>query len=313
MEVNSKFGERDRYTLKKFIGRGTYAEVWLALDNDTNIDVALKIYAPATGLDDYGLNVFAHEFSIVAGVNDSNLLIPKHYDSFDRRPFLVLPYCEKGSVKSLIGKTSEEQAWDMMLDVARGLKALHSMNPPIIHQDIKPDNIMIGNNGHYLISDFGVSAHLHSTLRRSMSESLSTAGTRAYMASERFSKRNAPIMASDIWSLGSSIYEMLTGDVPFGNDGGLLQKSGAEIPELIGDYSEDLRMLIEKCLAATPWDRPTAEQLEQLCLEHIDGITIKKDPPGGDDDDDSKMHKALIWTISAIAGLLLGIIIGFLQ
>lgn len=273
MENSNLF--HDRYFLERLLGRGNFSEVWLAKDVKTNIQVALKIYAPATGLDDHGMNVLSREFAIVVNANQRNLLKPLYYDSFERKPYLVLPYCKNGSILRLVGQFSEEDAWHLIHDVAAGLAFLHSMNPTLIHQDIKPDNIMIGDNGIYMITDFGVSAHAKSTLRKSMSSAFASAGTTAYMAPERYSKDNAPIKANDIWSLGAMTYEMLVGDVPFtspsGIEGGLLQKQGAEIPDLPGKFSPQLNQIIQMCLNEQPWERPTAEQVEELAQIALDG------------------------------------------
>lgn len=273
MEENKLF--HDRFFLERLLGRGNFSEVWLAKDTKTDISVALKIYAPATGLDDQGLNVFAREFSLVVNANHKNLLKPLYYDSCDRKPYLVLPFCKNGSIQKEIGKFTEEQAWRLLRDVASGLVWLHNMNPPIIHQDIKPDNVMVSDNGDFMITDFGVSTHLRSTLRKSMSAAFSSAGTIAYMAPERFSKDNTPIMANDIYSLGATTYEMLLGDTPFGDDGGLVQKKGAEVPDLKGNYSEQLKKVISKCLKTDPWERPTAEQLEKYAEVAINGQHIR--------------------------------------
>lgn len=272
MEANNLFN--NRYFLERLLGRGNFSEVWLAKDTKTDIKVALKIYAPATGLDDAGLNVFAREFSLVVNANHKNLLKPLYYDSFERKPFLVLPFCEKGSIMKEVGKMSEKDAWRLLRDVASGLAWLHNMKPPVIHQDIKPDNVMIGENGDFMITDFGVSTHLKSTLRKSMSAAFSSAGTIAYMAPERFSKDNTPIMANDIYSLGATVFEMLTGDTPFGDDGGLIQMKGAEVPELKGDYSPQLKEVIARCLRTNPWERPTAEQLEKYAEDGLNGRKI---------------------------------------
>ena len=273
MEDNKLF--HDRYFLERLLGRGNFSEVWLAKDTKTDILVALKIYAPATGLDDQGLNVFAREFSLVVNANHKNLLKPLFYDSYDRKPYLVLPFCEKGSIMKDVGKFTEEQAWHLLRDVASGLAWLHGMTPPVIHQDIKPDNVMVGENGDFMITDFGVSTHLKSTLRKSMSAAFSSAGTIAYMAPERFGKDNTPIMANDIYSLGATTFEMLTGDTPFGDEGGLVQKKGADVPELKGDFSEQLKKVISKCLKTNPWERPTAEQLEKYAQTALEGGRIQ--------------------------------------
>lgn len=265
----------DRYFMERLLGRGNFSEVWLARDTKTDIAVALKIYAPATGLDENGLNVFAREFALVVNANHKNLLKPLYYDNFERKPYLVLPYCKDGSIMRNVGKFTEEEAWRLIRDVASGLSWLHNMNPPVIHQDIKPDNVMIGENGDFMITDFGVSTHLKSTLRKSMSAAFSSAGTIAYMAPERFGKDNTPIMANDIYSLGATVFEMLTGDTPFGNDGGLVQKKGADVPELKGEYSSQLKKVISKCLRTNAWERPTAEQLEKYAETALKGEVIR--------------------------------------
>lgn len=263
------------FRMERLLGRGNFSEVWLARDTKTDIAVALKIYAPATGLDDNGLNVFAREFALVVNANHKNLLKPLYYDNFERKPYLVLPYCKDGSIMRNVGKFTEEEAWRLIRDVASGLSWLHNMNPPVIHQDIKPDNVMIGENGDFMITDFGVSTHLKSTLRKSMSAAFSSAGTIAYMAPERFGKDNTPIMANDIYSLGATVFEMLTGDTPFGNDGGLVQKKGADVPELKGEYSSQLKKVISKCLRTNAWERPTAEQLEKYAETALKGEVIR--------------------------------------
>ena len=303
MEANNLFN--NRYFLERLLGRGNFSEVWLAKDTKTDIKVALKIYAPATGLDDAGLNVFAREFSLVINANHKNLLKPMHYDSFDRKPFLVLPFCEKGSIMKDVGTMNEEDAWRLLRDVASGLAWLHNMNPPVIHQDIKPDNIMVGENGDFMITDFGVSTHVKSTLRKSMSAAFSSAGTIAYMAPERFSKDNTPIMANDIYSLGATVYEMLTGDTPFGDDGGLIQMKGAEVPELKGEYSKQLKEVIARCLRTNPWERPTAEQLEKYAE---DGLNDRKIIFVGDNTFWGKYKMIIIGSLVLLAAI--GIVTG---
>lgn len=304
MEDHKLFHER--YFLERLLGRGNFSEVWLAKDTKTDITVALKIYAPATGLDDHGLNVFAREFSLVANVNHKNLLKPLYYDSCDRKPYLVLPYCKNGSIMKDVGKFDEKQAWALLRDVASGLAWLHAMNPPVVHQDIKPDNIMVGDNGEYMITDFGVSAHLRSTLRKSLSSAFTSAGTIAYMAPERFGKDNTPIMANDIYSLGATAYEMITGDTPFGDDGGLVQKKGAEVPDIKGKFSPQLNEVLQRCLRLNPWDRPTAEQLAEYAETGLRGGKIHY----ADEKPFFQKYKKFVIAGAVAAVVLIAVIIG---
>jgi serine/threonine protein kinase len=272
MKENTLF--HDRYRLLRRLGGGGFSEVWLSEDAKTGLIVALKIYAPGTGLDEDGARLFSHEFSLVFNLNHSNLLKPSYFDICELTPYLVMPFCERGSTVKLAGRISEDEAWKFLHDVASGLAYLHGQESPVIHQDIKPDNILIDGGGHYLITDFGISAKARSTLRKSVGKQTS-GGTLAYMAPERFGKDNIPIKASDIWSLGATLYELLSGDVPFGEHGGLIQKSGAEIPNIRGNWSNDLKKTVEHCMQPEAWDRPTAAQIVAWTEQHARGEIIQ--------------------------------------
>lgn len=257
----------NRYRLVKRLGQGAFSEVWKAEDTETgNLTVALKVYAPDKGLDEDGAKVFSEEFAIVFNIHHQNLLTPTYYAKENGSPYLVLPFCEQGSSLKLVGRMDERQAAKFLRDVSAALAYLHESE--IVHQDIKPDNVLVDGKGNFLVTDFGISTRIRSTLRRSVGDKKS-AGTTAYMGPERFSKNPDPIKASDIWSLGATVFELLKGDVPFGDMGGGLQKIGAEVPDLPGDYSADLKGLIERCLSQEPWDRPTATQIRDICDQYL--------------------------------------------
>ena len=271
----------DRYKLVKQLGRGGFAEVWLAKDNLTDVQVAIKVYAPGTGLDDNGIKIFTQEFSMVFDMNHTNLLRPTHFDCWERMPYLIMPLIKNGSAFKYLaeGKTiPEDECWKMLHDVAAGLAYLHEKNPPLIHQDIKPDNIMIGDEGQYLITDFGISARVRSTIRGGKAQEQS-GGTLAYMGPERFSSTPKPIMASDVWSLGAMMYELMTGLPPFGNHGGVLQKNGADIPIIEGDYTQELKDIVTSCLAKETWDRPSARKIEEMAYNKLHGKPVEPTEP----------------------------------
>lgn len=271
----------DRYLLKRFLGSGSYGEVWLALDQQTEVEVAVKIYIE---MDSQGLSDFKKEFQVSFNLNHTNLLHANFLEvaKVDKRAYLVMPFCPKGSSSKYIGRIKEEQLWDFILDVSSGLAYLHKQNPPIIHQDIKPDNILIARNGEFVITDFGISQQARSTLRRS-SKHLSSAGSVAYMGPERFSKQYNSVKASDIWSLGVTIYELAIGELPFCGMGGSMQKQGADIPDLSDNFSEEMNMVMQSCLAKETWDRPTAIQLSEYARKKLKGESPKVTwtvPPG---------------------------------
>ena len=257
---NTYFGEGNRYYLEKLLGRGGFSEVWLAKDAITDLELVLKVYAPGTGMDEDGLQTFSKELARVYNLNHPNLLRPQHVDSWQGMPYLLMAYCPQGSLVKRIGGMPETEICKVLHDVASGLAYLHAHD--VIHQDIKPDNILLDDAGNYVITDFGISTRARSTLRKSVAASTAhSGGTIAYMGPERFGKEPAPIKASDVWSLGAMLYELMTGDTPFGEHGGLIQKSGAEIPSIQGNYSDELKQMVEQMLALNPWDRPTAENL----------------------------------------------------
>lgn len=256
----------NRYLLIKLLGRGGFSEVWLAKDSLTGLEVAIKVYAPGQGMDDDGLAVFGKEIANVYDMHHSNLLTPTHLDQWEGMPYLILPYCAKGSCFKYLGKLTEEQIWHLIYDVASGLAYLHGKE--IIHQDIKPDNILIDANDKYVITDFGISTKARSTLSKSVLNA-SGAGSTAYMGPERFSRTPLPVKASDMWSLGATVYEIIEGVTPFGEIGGGMQKSGAEIPEMQKDVSLELRSLVESMLAKETWDRPTAEKVMEYAKPHL--------------------------------------------
>lgn len=271
LEENILFAHR--YRLKQLLGRGGFSEVWLAEDTLTTLEVALKVYAPGGGMDERGVQLFSAEFSLVFNLNHSNLLKPTYYDTFERMPYLVLPYCELGSAANLVGQMNEQAAWRFLHDMAAGLEYLHSQEPPVIHQDIKPDNILLDHSGRYLLTDFGISIKARNTLRKSMLKNEGSVGTLAYMGPERFSKYPLPIKASDIFSLGATLYELLTGMVPFGEHGGLLLQHGAEVPELEGDWSDALKRIVGACMEKETWARPSATEIRLYCEQQMNGET----------------------------------------
>ena len=277
LEENKIFA--NRYRLLRLLGRGGFSEVWLVEDVMTALQVALKVYAPGGGMDERGVQLFSTEFALVFNLNHSNLLKPTYYDTFERMPYLVLPYCERGSAANLVGQMREQEAWQFLRDIASGLEYLHSQEPPVIHQDIKPDNILIDDSGRYLLTDFGISIKARNTLRKSILKTEASVGTLAYMGPERFSKYPLPIKASDIFSLGATLYELLTGLVPFGEHGGLLLQHGAEIPALEGDWSDELKRLVEWCLQKETWERPSATEIRQYCEAHLNGEKPPVVPP----------------------------------
>lgn len=256
MELRKGYLFHDRYLLVASLGSGASAEVWKAKDTKANnLTVALKIFSEHSEFDTYGLQNFKHEFTTVYNMKQSNLLPPTGYDVCEGRPYLIMQYCENGSCSSMAGRMEEEDVIKFLHDVAAGLEYLHDHN--IIHLDIKPDNILLDDNCNFLVTDFGISVSGNSDISDSNGMS---GGTRAYMAPERFEGKT--VNASDIWSLGATAVELLTGTPPYGEHGGLLQAEGEPLPEL-PKLQPEVKGMIMKCLELDPNKRIRANEIRQ--------------------------------------------------
>ena len=273
---NTKFHNRFRLVEKK--GSGSFGEVWLAHDEQLNMEVAIKVYI---SLDERGINDFKSEYRNTFGLSHPNLLHAYHFDLCDNRPYLVMPYCPDSAV-SLVGCADEATLWRFLRDVASGLAYLHRMD--IVHHDIKPDNVLIDRDGSFLITDFGISTRLRSTLQRNSlrdAYSAGPSGSLPYMAPELFDLSAGAVLATDIWALGATLYEMASGELPFFGQGGAMLLKGATVgyPQL--PYSKGMIDTIIQCLAKEPWDRPTAKELAERAQAVMDGYPYQgiSEPP----------------------------------
>lgn len=290
---------------------GATADVWTALDTNTMSDIsqldqidglsedeveqyglviAIKIYRPHNALDIEGEQRFRDEYMIVFNCHHTNLIHPTHFSIFRGIPYLVLPFCRFGSSERLIGREIEEsEIWKYILDVSSGLAYLHALQPPIIHQDIKPGNILIDDNNNFAITDFGISSKRGGQHGYYEEEN---SGTMAYMAPERFEEEVEPEPESDIWAIGATLCEILTGNVPFGEEGGWAQLQDATIAmPTIPKVSPDIQRLIHACLAQDKTKRPTAQQL-------MESAKAKQYP--------IKSKKSLYITLIIVGALLIG-------
>lgn len=274
---------------------GGTADVWLAIDTNT-IDshlesdeeetgtssddnsgmlVAIKIYRPKNALDVEGEQRFRDEYKIVYECRHANLLQPTSFSIFEEIPYLVLPYCKYGSSEQLIGKKQTNEAiWKYILDVASGLNRLHTNDPQIIHQDIKPANVLIDNSKNFAITDFGISSKRGGVHGYYFDEENS--GTLAYMAPERFQEGAEPIAQSDIWAFGATLCEILTGKVPFGEEGGSNQVAKNMPMPSIPNVSADIQRLIHACLSPEPGNRPSAAEIKDAAIAKQYPIKSKK-------------------------------------
>lgn len=269
----------DRYTLEKLIGVGGFADVWKAVDNTTHSTVALKIY---TNLDDDGINDLSEEYTRMQNLNHTNILKADHFDRDGNIPYLVMKFCGGGSLDKKIGRMENEDVLKVIKDMASGLSYLHQCN--IVHQDIKPANILIDDSSGtpvYVLSDFGISSKTKTRLSHSVNQkNQGTSMTEAYAPPEKFSSKKEdrrPDRKGDIFSFGISIYELVTGGLPFDelSTGRQLQYDDAEV-DFDDIEDETIRDIVERCMEPDKEDRPSAEEI----LDLLDGKGSRKPRKG---------------------------------
>lgn len=265
----------DRYTLERVIGVGGFADVWKATDNVTKTVVALKIY---TNLDDDGIKDLSEEYTQVQALNHTNILKANHFDRWGNLPYLVMKFCSGGSLDKRLTQLSNEEIHTMIEEISAGLKYLHDNG--IVHQDIKPANILVDEfNGRrtYVLSDFGISTKTKTRLSHSVQ--LTNQGvsmTEAYAPPEKFSPKREERRANpkgDIFSFGISIYEIVTGGMPFDDlsTGRQLMYENVEV-----DFSEiedeDVRNVVEACMDRNREERPTAGEIPGILCPAAGGL-----------------------------------------
>ncbi|MFD2247426.1 serine/threonine protein kinase [Pontibacter ruber] len=254
----------DRYRLKDLLGTHGISEVWLAEDQQESREmVAVKVYAPQFRLEEQVLNQLREDYVRINELDHPHLLQFHHFDQHQGMPYLVLPYMENGSLAQRLYDKGPLTAYEIALllkQAGSALHYLHTQQPPVLHQSIKPENILIAEDESYLLADFGISNRTRILLRKATG--LDTSLPAAYAAPEFFAAQPVKNAASDIFALGVTLYELCTGEVPWQGNGGLALLQGAEVPYLPGSYDRVLSNIVRVCLDPNWEKRPTAAELE---------------------------------------------------
>ena len=205
----------DRYEIIKTIGEGGMANVYLA--NDTILDrkVAIKVLRGDLSNDEKFIRRFKREALSVSNLSHPNIVEVYDVGEEEGNYYIVMEYIEGKTLKQLLqkrGALTLNEVIDIMLQLTDGLA--HAHDAYIIHRDIKPQNIMIEDNGLVKITDFGIAMALNST---QLTQTNSVMGSVHYLPPEQANGKGSTVK-SDIYSLGILMYELLTGSVPFKGD-----------------------------------------------------------------------------------------------
>lgn len=255
----------DRYQLTELMGEGDFSEVWKARDqSEGDALIVLKIYAPAKELDDEEVRQIRREFSLSKNLSHPHLLKAYHFGVSEANTYMVMPYCPMGSLKRLLeeqGPLSERQLALVLSQIGSALEELHSQDPPALHQDVKPENILISQPDHFLLADLGISSPTKQTLAKSATVPKAT--TLAYAPPENFDPGQTSTAAGDIFSLGVTLFEMCTKTLPWGGSGGQILLKGENVPALPKHYSAELNELLMACMSVNSAKRPRAGELQR--------------------------------------------------
>lgn len=205
----------DRYEIIKTIGEGGMANVYLA--NDTILDrkVAIKVLRGDLSNDEKFIRRFKREALSVSNLSHPNIVEVYDVGEEEGNYYIVMEYIDGKTLKQLLqkrGALTLNEVIDIMSQLTDGLA--HAHEAYIIHRDIKPQNIMIEDNGLVKITDFGIAMALNST---QLTQTNSVMGSVHYLPPEQANGKGSTVK-SDIYSLGILMYELLTGSVPFKGD-----------------------------------------------------------------------------------------------
>lgn len=280
-----------RYEIIEQIGVGGMSYVYKAYDSKKRRIVAVKILKEELSIDEEFVKKFKSEALACREIKQGNVI--SAYDVVDEgnMHYIVMEYFDGTTLNKYIkdkGKLSNEETINISIQIAKGIQAAHKKG--IIHRDIKPQNIVINEKGVVKITDFGIARAITSTTKN-----ISVIGTVHYISPEQV--RNTKVdFRSDIYSLGCTMYEMITGEVPFEGDAPLdiiisHLRNNLKSPHLKNpNIYKSLEKIILKAARMIPRERyQTVEEMIsdlELALKDKEGTYIKDS--SYDDDEEGK-------------------------
>ncbi len=264
----------DRYQVIKSIGEGGMANVYLAYDTILDRNVAVKVLRGDLANDEKFVRRFQREALAASSLSNPNIVEVYDVGEDNGEYYIVMEYIEGKHLKQLLkkrGKLTVGEAVDIVMQITDGLSVAHDSY--IIHRDIKPQNIMILENGLVKITDFGIAMAMNST---QLTQTNSVMGSVHYLPPEQASGKGATLQ-SDIYSIGILFYELLTGKLPFKGENAVeialkhLKEPLPSVREEDPDIPQSVENIIIKATAKNPKNRysDAREMHEDLktCLE----------------------------------------------
>ena len=248
----------DRYQIIKSIGEGGMANVYLAYDTILERNVAVKVLRGDLANDEKFVRRFQREALQASSLSHPNIVEVYDVGEDNGEYYIVMEYVEGKHLKGLLkkrGKLTIPEVVDIMIQVTSGLTVAHDSY--IIHRDIKPQNIMILDNGLVKLTDFGIALAMNST---QLTQTNSVMGSVHYLPPEGASGKGATLQ-SDIYSLGILMYELLTGKLPFRGETAVeialkqLKEPMPSIRKEIPEIPQSIENIILRATAKNPKNR----------------------------------------------------------
>ena len=260
-----------KYQLREIIGRGGMGVVFKVWDTLEERIKAIKMVPPELASSPLAFDDLKREISMASSIVHPNVLKVLSLEAQDGQYFIVMEYIEGESLEQTIARSEnrrlkEEDVIRIMKKTAEGIIEAHAKK--VIHRDLKPRNIMVSSDGQVKVLDFGIS----DKMTRSMTEltGSETSGTWPYMAPEqlsnRFGRENQQV---DVWSFGVTMYQLLSGEVPYRNRDQIIDLNEKPFP--LENVSRKTVHIVMKCLEK---DRQKRYQNMTEVFHDLEGVRI---------------------------------------
>lgn len=267
------------YELLQEVGVGGMGTVYRARHRETQDIVAVKVMGPEVAKNPVYLKRFEQEFRVASRLNHPNIVRALEYNNEGASPYLVMEFVEGESVGEKLEREKripEAEAVNLIVQAADGLHRAHQLG--LIHRDIKPDNIMVTTDGRAKITDLGLVKEREATA--DLTRPGIGLGTPNFMAPEQFKNAKNASVRCDVYSLAATLYQMVTGELPFkGKDviQAMMMKMKDELPpprKVVPALSERLDAAVRRAMRADANQRPGS------CPEFIADLTGDGPLPG---------------------------------